>query len=324
LTFTIFAMNSTTCPPFPDQTTPRFHLVNVPFYYSHKPYLFNEFPDQYLALAAPILAYWSLSLFFHYLDVSGWKWLEKYRIHESSEVKARNVATRSQVVCFVLLQQVLQTVLGLMYLSDGHKTTNHTQNMHDLAMKLRPLLRWGMGGIKTEEVMPDFVYFIYWWGMPGFQFLGAMFFIDTWQYFLHRLMHINKFLYKHLHSWHHRLYVPYAFGSLYNHPVEGIVLDTLGALLAERLTGMSTRQATLLFTFSTFKTVDDHCGYNLPFDPFQWFGNNADYHDIHHQVIGIKSNFAQPFFIHWDFLMGTRMTRYDIELRRQKLAKKTT
>jgi sphinganine C4-monooxygenase len=169
------------------------------------------------------------------------------------------------------------------------------------------------------------------------------FFIDTWQYFLHRLMHINKFLYKHLHSWHHRLYVPYAFGSLYNHPIEGFVLDTLGALFAEMLTGMSTRQATLLFTFSTFKTVDDHCGYNLPFDPLQLFGNNADYHDIHHQacipfvpvttykltvrvnqVIGIKSNFSQPFFVHWDFLLGTRMTRQDIELRRQKVAKKTT
>jgi sphinganine C4-monooxygenase len=238
--------------------------------------------------------------------MSGWKWLEKYRIHESSEVKARNIATRSQVVYFVLLQQVIQTVLGLMWLSDRHKVINHTENMLDLAMKLRPLLQWGVGGTETEVVMPDLVYFIYWWAIPSFQFLGAMyvvpissflyaicaltitpitrFFIDTWQYFLHRLMHVNKFLYKHFHSWHHRLYVPYAFGSLYNHPVEGFVLDSLGALFAEVLTGMSTRQAMLLFTFSTFKTVDDHCGYNLPFDPLQLFGNNADYHDIHHQA----------------------------------------
>jgi sterol desaturase/sphingolipid hydroxylase (fatty acid hydroxylase superfamily) len=41
------------------------------------------------------------------------------------------------------------------------------------------------------------------------------------------------------------------------------------------------------------------------------------------QVIGIKSNFSQPFFVHWDLLMGTRMTRQDIELRRQKKAEKT-
>src|SRR5688572_22375256 len=129
-------------------------------------------------------------------------------------------------------------------------------------------------------------------------------------------MHVNKFLYKQFHSWHHRLYVPYAFGSLYNHPVEGFVLDSLGAAIAEWLTGLTNRQAMLLFIVSTLKTVDDHCGYNLPFDPLQFVtSNNADYHDIHHQVscfrffytiahfiqvIGIKSNFAQPFFIHWD------------------------
>lgn len=98
-------------------------------------------------------------------------------------------------------------------------------------------------------------------------------------------MHVNKYLYKHFHSVHHRLYVPYAFGSLYNHPVEGFLLDSLGASLAEYLTGMSIRQATLLFVISTLKTVDDHCGYSLPFDPLQLMsGNNADYHDIHHQV----------------------------------------
>ena len=82
---------------------------------------------------------------------------------------------------------------------------------------------------------------------------------------------------------------------------------------------LSLRQATLLFTFSTLKTVDDHCGYSLPFDPFQFFfSNNADYHDIHHQAIGIKKNFSQPFFIHWDVIMGTRMTRKDVEKKLKK------
>jgi sphinganine C4-monooxygenase len=98
-------------------------------------------------------------------------------------------------------------------------------------------------------------------------------------------MHANKFLYKHFHSWHHRLYVPYAFGSLYNHPVEGFFLDTVGALVAETVTRMTTRQAMVLFTFSSLKTVDDHCGYSLPWDPLQLMTtNNSDYHDIHHQV----------------------------------------
>ena len=115
-------------------------------------------------------------------------------------------------------------------------------------------------------------------------------------------MHINKFLYKEFHSWHHRLYVPYAYGALYNHPLEGFVLDSLGALVAEWVTGMSTRQATLFFIFSTLKTVDDHCGYSLPWDPLQWLtGNNAEYHDIHHQVCNFL---AVVVYLHLTFFQG--------------------
>ncbi len=39
-------------------------------------------------------------------------------------------------------------------------------------------------------------------------------------------------------------------------------------------------------------------------------------------MIGIKSNFSQPFFVHWDVLLGTRMTRKDIEARKQKQKEK--
>jgi sphinganine C4-monooxygenase len=124
--------------------------------------------------------------------------------------------------------------------------------------------------------------------------------------------------------------------------VEGFLLDSLGAVLAETLTRMNIRQAMFLFTFSSLKTVDDHCGYNLPWDPLQLMSkNNADYHDIHHQVrsqsslsydlianvalqrSGMKSNFAQPFFVHWDTILGTRMTRDELERHRQNKQSKS-
>ncbi|CAO3595324.1 unnamed protein product [Absidia cylindrospora] len=149
---------------------------------------------------------------------------------------------------------------------------------------------------------------LYWVVIPGVQFFAAMVIMDTHQYFLHRLFHLNKFLYKHFHSHHHRLYVPYAFGALYNHPVEGFLLDSLGATLAFELTRMTPRMSMVFFTFSTLKTVDDHCGYYLPWNPLQFlFGNNVKYHDIHHQAYGIKTNFSQPFFTFWDKLLGTEM-----------------
>jgi len=110
----------------------------------------------------------------------------------------------------------------------------------------------------------------------------------------------------HLHSRHHRLYVPYAFGALYNHPIEGFFLDTLGACIAFKAAMMTTRQGMIFFTASTMKTVDDHCGYALPWDPLQYVSeNNAAYHDIHHQSWGIKTNFSQPFFTVWDHMLGT-------------------
>src|ERR1700742_1588979 len=102
--------------------------------------------------------------------------------------------------------------------------------------------------------------------------------MDTWQYILHRLLHTIPFLYRHIHSWHHRLYVPFAYGALYNHPIEGMLLDLIGGLVAMVLSGMTVRQSILLFGIATAKTIHDHSGWSFPFDPMQFmFKNNADY-----------------------------------------------
>ncbi|GFG23769.1 sphingolipid C4-hydroxylase SUR2 [Aspergillus udagawae] len=176
-----------------------------------------------------------------------------------------------------------------------------------------------------EAVVPAFTNwelsmasFIYWYFIPAVQFTVGVFIVDTWQYFLHRAMHLNRWLYVTFHSRHHRLYVPYAFGALYNHPVEGFLLDTAGAGIAFLVTRMTNRQSMWFFTCSTIKTVDDHCGYAFPWDPLQHFThNNAAYHDIHHQSWGIKTNFSQPFFTFWDRLFNTRWEG-DVKLRYER------
>lgn len=113
--------------------------------------------------------------------------------------------------------------------------------------------------------------------------------------------------------------MPYAYGALYNHPFEGFLFDTLGAGLAFKVAGMNTRQGMAFFTGSTIKTVDDHCGYALPWDPLQRItSNNAGYHDVHHQSWGIKTNFSQPFFTFWDRLLGTVWTGGDVSARYEK------
>lgn len=75
------------------------------------------------------------------------------------------------------------------------------------------------------------------------------------------------------------------------------------------------------FTCSTIKTVDDHCGYSLPWDPLQLItSNNAGYHDVHHQSWGIKTNYSQPFFTIWDRLLGTKWTGGDVSARYERAA----
>lgn len=52
-----------------------------------------------------------------------------------------------------------------------------------------------------------------------------------------RYMHENKTLYRLIHSHHHKLVVPYAYGALYNQPLESLLLDALGAAVSLYATG---------------------------------------------------------------------------------------
>ncbi|PLB33377.1 sphingosine hydroxylase [Aspergillus candidus] len=342
-------------PPLPSYTlTPRVPVL-------------APIPDNFLALILPIVAYWGLSMIFHYIDVNDY--FPQYRLHTPAELLKRNHVSRWEVVRDVVFQQVVQTIAGVSvsYFDEPEFTGKEGYDVAVWASRLRVLQRsfpymLGLFGIDAtslaknlsqngytmlggamaggyyptvtqsmvsengvEATVPAFTGWelaaaslIYWYLIPGLQFVWAVFVIDTWQYFLHRAMHLNRWLYVTFHSRHHRLYVPYAFGALYNHPVEGFLLDTAGTGVAFLTAHMNNRQAMFLFTFSTIKTVDDHSGYHFPWDPLQHFtSNNAAYHDIHHQSWGIKTNFSQPFFTFWDGLLQTRW-RGDVTSRYER------
>ncbi|KAI5951281.1 SUR2 [Candida jiufengensis] len=260
-----------------------------------KPDLIPGIPDGILALIAPIIAYWTYSSFFHIIDV--YELAEQYRIHPSEEELKRNKVTLHEVIKDVIIQHIIQTIVGLaVYYMDPVPVTGH-----------ETYIMWQLKHNYFSFLPDSLIYYGYMYGWSFLRLCIAITIIDTWQYWLHRLMHVNKTLYRKFHSRHHRLYVPYAFGALYNDPIEGFLLDTMGTGVAALTTQLSHRESILLFTFATLKTVDDHCGYKLPYDFFQWlFPNNSVYHDLHHQPWGIKSNFSQPFFTIWDKLSGTQ------------------
>ncbi|KAL8870783.1 MAG: hypothetical protein Q9174_003250 [Haloplaca sp. 1 TL-2023] len=122
---------------------------------------------------------------------------------------------------------------------------------------------------------------LYWVLVPIFQYLAAMVLADTFQYFTHRAFHVNKWLYKHIHYMHHDIYVPFAYGAFYNHPLETIPIDGIGFPICLAIAGLDSRQAAFFGAIWTFKTVVDHCGYDFPYNPCNIVcPNSVLFHDL--------------------------------------------
>jgi len=84
------------------------------------------------------------------------------------------------------------------------------------------------------------------------------------------------------------------------------MLDTCGGAITSIIASFNPIETAIFLSVAMMKTVDDHSGYIFPWDPFpRIFHNNSKYHDVHHQIKGIKYNFSQPFFCWWDTIMGT-------------------
>ena len=301
--------------PSSDSGAARFAAAHVAAYYSDAPRALPYLSDKYMSLAIPVAVYWAAALAFHALDVIRPAFAEKYRIHEPAEIARRNRVSMAKVVCMVASQHVVQTLLGVIVLVD----TAHNATRRLDADPVRDVLALGdwvqrtlalVTPRATPELATRVALALYWWMIPWAQLWLGCLVMDSWQYALHRLMHEVRFLYRTLHSHHHRLYVPYAFGALYNHPLEGLLLDTASAALAQEVTRMNLRVSMVFFAVSTFKTVCDHCGYNFPwyYNPLHlFFPNSAAYHDVHHQSKGLRFNYSQPFFVHFDTLFNTRV-----------------
>jgi len=297
--------------------------------------------DALIQAALPVVGYWIVSLAFHVIDV--YDLFPQYRLHTPAEVLKRNHVSRYEVLRDVILQQIIQIVasFSLSLFDEAPMTGKADYDVAWYAQKLRlaqravpgvlsvtglnsvaladnlaasqPIVATIISGGLAAPVFTSWeltmASFLYWYAVPAMQFIAAIVLMDAWEYLLHRAMHMNKWLYVTFHSRHHRLYVPYAYGALYNHPLEGFFMDTLGAGFAYLMTGMTMRQSMFFFTGSTIKTVLDHGGYQFPYDPVHFiFPNNAAYHDIHHQSWGIKTNFSQPYFTYLDRWGGTMYT----------------
>ncbi|PKI82589.1 hypothetical protein MVES_003427 [Malassezia vespertilionis] len=284
-----------------------------PFYYQDTQRCSPWMSDKALSLFLPVAVYWASCTFYHMLDVLRPAFSEKYRMHPSEQLTKRNRVSMRNVLFMVASQHLLQTILGIIVLEDTPYDGVRRTDVDPEAgvLRIANILRHYLELDRSGDIfLVRAAIALYWWGIPWLQFWFGCFVMDAWQYILHRSMHEVRWLYRVLHSHHHRLYVPYAFGALYNHPLEGVLLDTLGAAVAQELSRMTLRQSIPFFCIATYKTVSDHCGYAFPwyYHPFHLlFPNNAEYHDVHHQSQGLRYNYSQPFFVHFDTVLGTRI-----------------
>lgn len=227
-------------PPLPEYTLTPLAPV-IPF-----------IPDNISTLLFPIVAYWVVSMFFHWIDVNDY--FSQYRLHTPAEVLKRNHVTRWDVVRDVVIQQLIQTAFGLAigYWEPVEFSGKEEYDIAVWARRIRiaqaaiprilalvgidsislaknlssyPMLAGALNGgqypfvtqtIVSEAgdsiVTPAFsgwelavAGFIYWYFVPALQFTWGVLFVDTWQYFLHRAMHLNRWLYGkyccHCRSW---------------------------------------------------------------------------------------------------------------------------
>ncbi|KAL9007601.1 MAG: hypothetical protein Q9173_007169 [Seirophora scorigena] len=202
--------------------------------------------DFHLSLLLPVAAYWFISLIFWYIDKKDY--FARYRLHTPEEFKQRNRVTAAEVLRSVLLQQAVQTALGLflgyvteagdfrgreeydiavwagrirrasdaipwvlalvgidaMTLAHQLRTYTASLNNHGGAMGksfqlmtsiISPRLGDGLTyGFTAWEVSAAKM--AYWVLEPAARFGVAVCFSDSWQYFWHRAMHSNKWLYR--------------------------------------------------------------------------------------------------------------------------------
>ena len=80
---------------------------------------------------------------------------------------------------------------------------------------------------------------------------------------------------------HHDIYVPFAYGAFYNHPLETIPIDGIGFPYCLSIARLDNRQAAFFGAIWTFKTVVDHCGYDFPYNPCNVVcPNSVLFHDL--------------------------------------------
>ncbi len=148
------------------------------------------------------------------------------------------------------------------------------------------------------------------WWMIAVQVLCIMLVDDAWFYIIHRTIHENKYLFKKIHSIHHRVRTPLPLDHLYVHPLEwiisilGIGFACIGIYL---VLGYVSAYAVFIYsTMRVFHEIDIHSGIRSYFSELKWLKwiGSAEHHELHHTKF--HGNYSSTFKF-WDKLLKTEL-----------------
>jgi Delta7-sterol 5-desaturase len=121
---------------------------------------------------------------------------------------------------------------------------------------------------------------------------------DALAYYAHRAMH-NRFLFRHVHRWHHRYVATTPFVVTAMHPVEFLVFQTV-TLAPLFLIPFHFAAVIVTLVYVLAFNIIDHSGVDLR-SRWPWQGPSR-YHDDHHVYFHV--NFGQHLMF-WDRIHGT-------------------
>ncbi len=152
--------------------------------------------------------------------------------------------------------------------------------------------------------------------------LQLVFFIlldDFLFYWMHRGLHESRWMFKKVHSIHHRIMTPWSITGHYMHPVEYILTGTV-MLIGPLLVGAHVVTLYIWIVWRQWEAAEGHAGYDFPWSPTHLipFSDGATHHDFHHAKV--KGNYA-GFFPWTDAAFGTLCEGYAEHLASRKKRK---
>lgn len=145
--------------------------------------------DGQAAAIVPVITYWSLCVLFETIEYFGL--FKKFKIYPTEEEQKKNIAPKSQVIRYVMIQQTIQMIFALVMTS-----WENPDPIPDDAFGQTLYFRMLLEG--SQALQPIEVTFLAWClrliYLAVRQFAAFLVF-DAWSYFVHYVEHNNAYIY---------------------------------------------------------------------------------------------------------------------------------